>query len=228
MQHALELTHATGAVHAMCFMDLDRFKVVNDTCGHVAGDELLRQLGQLLQARVRSVDVVARLGGDEFAILLQKCALNDALQVANNVLKSIADFQFVWGQNTFNLGVSIGLVAINSNFKRLAQVMNAADTACYAAKDGGRNRIVVFREDEAALARERGESDWVARAKRALADNRLFLEAQPIQPLAPRTKSRRTTNCWSACATIPAARCRPGPFCRPSSAATSRSATTAG
>jgi diguanylate cyclase (GGDEF)-like protein/PAS domain S-box-containing protein len=185
LQHALELTHATGKTHAICFMDLDRFKVVNDTCGHVAGDELLRQLGHLLQARVRSADVVARLGGDEFAILLQNCGLNDALQVANDVLKSIADFQFVWGQNTFSLGVSIGLVAINSNFKRLAQVMNAADTACYAAKDGGRNRVVVFREDEAALARERGESDWVARARRALADNRLFLEAQPIQPLAP-------------------------------------------
>jgi diguanylate cyclase (GGDEF)-like protein/PAS domain S-box-containing protein len=126
LQHALELTHATGTAHAVCFMDLDRFKVVNDTCGHVAGDELLRQLAQLLQARVRSVDVVARLGGDEFGILLQNCALNDALQVANDVLKSIADFQFVWGQNTFNLGISIGVVAINSGFRRLAQVMNAA------------------------------------------------------------------------------------------------------
>jgi diguanylate cyclase (GGDEF)-like protein/PAS domain S-box-containing protein len=184
LQHALELTHATGTTHAVCFMDLDRFKVVNDTCGHVAGDELLRQLGQLVQGKVRSADVVARLGGDEFAILLQNCSLNDALQVANNVLKAIADFQFVWAQTTFNLGVSVGVVAVNSHFRRLAQVMNAADTACYAAKDSGRNRIAVFQEDEAALARERGESDWVARARRALAENRLFLVAQPIQALA--------------------------------------------
>jgi diguanylate cyclase (GGDEF)-like protein len=166
-------------------MDLDRFKVVNDTCGHVAGDELLRQLGQLLQNKVRTADVVARLGGDEFAVLLQNCGPNDALQVANNVLKAISGYQFVWGQKTFNLGISIGVVAINTHFKRLEQVMNAADAACYAAKDGGRNRIVVYQDDSATLARQRSEADWVGRAKRALVDDRLFLEAQPIQPLAP-------------------------------------------
>jgi diguanylate cyclase (GGDEF)-like protein/PAS domain S-box-containing protein len=185
LQHALELTQATGATHAVCFMDLDRFKVVNDTCGHVAGDELLRQLGQMLQNKVRAADVVARLGGDEFAVLLQNCGPADALQVANNVLKAISEFQFVWGQNTFNLGVSIGVVPIDAHFKRLAQVMDAADAACYAAKDRGRNRVVVFQEDAVTLARQRRESDWVARAKRALADDRLFLEAQAIQPLAP-------------------------------------------
>ena len=184
LQHALELAHATGATHAVCFMDLDRFKVVNDTCGHVAGDELLRQLGQLLQNKVRQADVVARLGGDEFAILLQNCGPNDALQVANVVLKAIAGFQFVWGQHSFNLAASIGLVVINSHFKRLAQVMSAADTACYAAKDGGRNRVVVYQEDAATMARQRTETDWIGRAKRALVDNRLFLEAQPIRPLA--------------------------------------------
>jgi diguanylate cyclase (GGDEF)-like protein len=184
LQHALELAHATGATHAVCFMDLDRFKVVNDTCGHVAGDELLRQLGQLLQNKVRQADVVARLGGDEFAILLQNCGPSDALQVANVVLKAIAGFQFVWGQHSFNLAASIGLVVINSQFKRLAQVMSAADTACYAAKDGGRNRVVVYQEDAATMARQRTETDWIGRAKRALADNRLFLEAQPIRPLA--------------------------------------------
>jgi len=184
LQHALELAHATGATHAVCFMDLDRFKVVNDTCGHVAGDELLRQLGQLLQNKVRQADVVARLGGDEFAILLQNCGPNDALQVANVVLKAIAGFQFVWGQHSFNLAASIGLVVINSHFKRLAQVMSAADTACYAAKDSGRNRVVVYQEDAATMARQRTETDWIGRAKRALVDNRLFLEAQPIRPLA--------------------------------------------
>jgi diguanylate cyclase (GGDEF)-like protein/PAS domain S-box-containing protein len=184
LQHALELSHATGAVHAVCFLDLDRFKVVNDSCGHVAGDELLRQLGQLLPSKVRSADIVARLGGDEFAILLQNCGASDALQVANNVLKAVASFQFVWGAHVFDLGVSIGIVVIDSHFRRIAQVISAADAACYAAKDGGRNRVSIFQEDAVSTARQRTESDWVARARRALAENRLFLEAQPIRPLA--------------------------------------------
>jgi diguanylate cyclase (GGDEF)-like protein/PAS domain S-box-containing protein len=184
LQHALELSHATGATHAVCFMDLDRFKIVNDTCGHVAGDELLRQIGQLLQSKLRAVDVVARFGGDEFAILLQNCGPNDALQVANNVLRAVSAFQFVWGQHTFSLGISIGVVVINSHFRRLAQVISAADTACYAAKDGGRNRVVMYQEDDATMTRQRAEADWVGRAKRALVENRLFLEAQPIRPLA--------------------------------------------
>ncbi len=184
LQRALEMTQAAGATHAVCFLDLDRFKTINDTCGHVAGDELLRQLGQALQQKVRAADVVARLGGDEFAVLLHNCGPNDALQVANNLLKAVDQFQFVWGANSFSLGVSIGVVAINSHFKRIAQVMNAADTACYAAKDAGRNRVYVYQEDAAFVARRHGEMEWVARAKRALAENRLFLEAQPIQPLA--------------------------------------------
>jgi diguanylate cyclase (GGDEF)-like protein/PAS domain S-box-containing protein len=186
LQHALELSHATGAAHAVCFMDLDRFKDVNDSCGHVAGDELLRQLGALLRSRVRNADVVARLGGDEFAILLQNCGPTDAMQVASSVLQSIAAFQFVWGQQSFSLGVSIGLVLVNSNFRRIANVMSAADSACYAAKDGGRNRVVVYQEDGAG-ARQRSEADWVGRVRRALAEDRLFLEAQPIRALAPRS-----------------------------------------
>jgi diguanylate cyclase (GGDEF)-like protein len=157
---------------------------VNDTCGHVAGDELLRQLGQMLPAKVRQADVVARLGGDEFAILLQNCGPNDALQVANNVLRAVSGFQFIWGAHTFSLGASIGVVVITSNFRRMAQVMSAADTACYAAKDGGRNRVVVYTDDADGAARQRIDTDWVGRARRALVENRLFLEAQPIRPLA--------------------------------------------
>jgi len=186
LQHSLELSHAAGTTHAVCFLDLDRFKDVNDTCGHVAGDELLRQLGPLLRSRVRTADVVARLGGDEFAILLQNCGPADALQVAHGVLKAIAGFQFVWGQHVFSLGASIGLVHVNSHFRRIAQVMSAADSACYAAKDGGRNRVVVY-EEECAAVRQRSEADWVARVRRALVDDRLFLAAQPIRALAPRT-----------------------------------------
>jgi diguanylate cyclase (GGDEF)-like protein/PAS domain S-box-containing protein len=184
LQHSLELSHATGATHAVCFMDLDRFKIVNDTCGHVAGDELLRQLGQLLRAKVRTADVVARLGGDEFAILLQNCGSADAHQVADNVLKAVAGFQFAWGPHVFSLGMSIGIVVVNSHFRRIAQVLGAADQACYAAKDGGRNRIVVFQDDLLDDARQRSQADWVSRVRRALTDDRLFLEAQPIHPLA--------------------------------------------
>jgi diguanylate cyclase (GGDEF)-like protein/PAS domain S-box-containing protein len=192
LQRALELSQATGAQHSMLFLDLDRFKVVNDTCGHVAGDELLRQIGQLLQQRVRSADIVARLGGDEFAVLLHNCSVNDALQVANTLLKSLREFEFVWSSHRFTIGVSIGLVRIDSNMKRMAQVMSAADSACYAAKDAGRNRVTVYTEDDALLLQRRpGEVDWVARAKRALVDNRLFLEAQLVQPLIPGPDGRQ-------------------------------------
>jgi len=185
LQRALELTQATATMHAVCYMDLDRFKAVNDTCGHVAGDELLRQLGQVLQQKVRAADIVARLGGDEFAVLLQNCGLNDALQVSQNLLKAVQQFEFIWGASKFVLGASIGVVSVHGGFKRIAQVMNAADTACYAAKDLGRNRVHVYQEDETHVLRRHGELDWVARAKRALAENRLFLEAQEIRPLAP-------------------------------------------
>jgi diguanylate cyclase (GGDEF)-like protein/PAS domain S-box-containing protein len=183
LQRAIEMSQATGAEHAMLYLDLDRFKIVNDTCGHVAGDELLRQLGEVLQHRVRNNDVVARLGGDEFAVLLHNCASDDAQQIGANLLKTVDDFEFIWGTNKFTLGVSVGLVAINANFKRITQVMNAADSACYAAKDAGRNRIATYQEDSRLVERRHGEMEWVARAKRALIENRLFLEAQEIRPL---------------------------------------------
>jgi diguanylate cyclase (GGDEF)-like protein/PAS domain S-box-containing protein len=183
LQRALELTHATGATHALLYCDLDRLKTINDTCGHVAGDELLRQAGQRLSQRVRAGDLVGRLGGDEFAVLLHNCAPSDAMQVANNLLQSVSGTQFVFGTRAFSVGISIGVVAINSHMRRLAQVLNAADTACYAAKDNGRNRVVLYEEDATAISKRDGEVEWVARAKRALTENRLFLEAQSIVPL---------------------------------------------
>ncbi|HET9694616.1 MAG TPA: EAL domain-containing protein [Steroidobacteraceae bacterium] len=185
LQRALEMTQATGAEHAVLFLDLDRFKAVNDSCGHVAGDELLRQLGEVLPARIRAADVIARLGGDEFAVLLHNCALQDALQVGQALLKSVHGFEFIWGAHRFSLGVSIGVVVLDARFKRIAQVLNAADSACYQAKDAGRNRLVVYQEDAPALQQRHGEMGWVTRAKRALVENQLFLEAQLIQPLGP-------------------------------------------
>jgi len=184
LQRALELVQATGKTHAVCFMDLDRFKTVNDSCGHVAGDELLRQLGQVLEKNVRSADVVARLGGDEFAVLLHNCDSGDAEQVAGNLLRAVDEYQFVWGSKAYSLGISIGVVIVNPHMRRIAQVMNAADAACYAAKDAGRNRVHVYKEDDALIEHRHGEMEWVLRAKRGLNENRLFLEAQPIVPLA--------------------------------------------
>ena len=182
LQRALESVQV-GSTHAVCYLDLDQFKIINDTCGHIAGDELLRQLAQVLQTKVRSKDSLARLGGDEFGLLLYDCHIEDAVQVANVLLKTVEHHVFVWGNNTFSVGASIGLVPVTASFRRVTQVLQAADAACYAAKDQGRNRIHVYQEDDTLVAQRHGEMQWVARVKRALNDNRFFLEAQPIVPL---------------------------------------------
>jgi diguanylate cyclase (GGDEF)-like protein/PAS domain S-box-containing protein len=188
LQRAMESSQATAATHVVCFLDLDRFKVINDTAGHVAGDEVLRQLAQLLQHKVRAKDVVARLGGDEFAVLLHACSMGDGVQIANTLIHSIAEHPFVWGASRFTVGVSIGLVPIDNTFRRIAQVMNAADTACYAAKEFGRGRLYIYEEDAGDVARRQGEMEWVTRARNALSDNRLYLDAQKIMPLTARGK----------------------------------------
>jgi diguanylate cyclase (GGDEF)-like protein/PAS domain S-box-containing protein len=180
LQRALDSVQASDSSHAVCYLDLDQFKVINDTCGHIAGDELLRQLAQVLQGRVRSHDTLARLGGDEFGLLLHDCVIEDATSVAANLLKAVEQHQFVWGANTFSVGASIGLVPVSANFRRITQVLQAADAACYAAKDQGRNRIHVYQEDDTVVAQRHGEMQWVARVKRALTENRFFLDAQPI------------------------------------------------
>lgn len=185
LQNALDSCQTGHTTHAMCYLDLDQFKVINDTCGHVAGDELLRQLAQTLQGRVRSNDTLARLGGDEFGLLLHNCVLEDALAVAGGLLKAIEQHQFVWGNSTFSVGASIGLVPVTTAFRRITQVLQAADAACYAAKDQGRNRIHVYQEDDSLVAQRHGEMQWVARVKRALTENRFFLEAQPVVAIAP-------------------------------------------
>jgi diguanylate cyclase (GGDEF)-like protein/PAS domain S-box-containing protein len=183
LQRALDSAQATGTGHAVCYLDLDQFKVINDTCGHVAGDELLRQLAQLLQSRVRSNDALARLGGDEFGLLLHDCSMADALGIANALLRAVEQYQFVWAASTFTVGASIGVVPLSGNFRRITQVLQAADAACYAAKDQGRNRVHVYQEDDAVVAQRHGEMQWVARVKRALTENRFLLEAQPIVPI---------------------------------------------
>jgi EAL domain-containing protein (putative c-di-GMP-specific phosphodiesterase class I) len=133
---------------------------------------------------VRSNDTLARLGGDEFGVLLHNCPIADAMAVASGLLKAIEQHQFVWGSSTFSVGASIGVVPVSTEFRRITQVMQAADAACYAAKDQGRNRIHLYREDDSLVAQRHGEMQWVARVKQALAENRFYLDAQAIVPVS--------------------------------------------
>jgi len=169
--------------HALCFMDLDQFKIINDTCGHSAGDEMLRQLGSTLQSAVRHRDTLARLGGDEFGVLMEHCSLDDAHRVATSLQKAIQDYQFLWEGRGFKVGVSIGLVTISPDTDSLTELLKQADAACYMAKDMGRNRIHVYHEEDSEIALRHGEMQWVTRIHQAIADNRFCLYAQPIVPL---------------------------------------------
>jgi diguanylate cyclase (GGDEF)-like protein/PAS domain S-box-containing protein len=168
---------------AVLYMDLDQFKVVNDTCGHAAGDLLLRQLAELLRARVPRNGVLARLGGDEFAVLLVDCSLADAGEIAEHVRAATAAFRFMWQNSAMQVGVSIGIVAVEAASDSVGSVMSSADVACYVAKDLGRNRIHVYEERDAAERHQ--EMQWVARINRALEDERFELFFQPIVPIDP-------------------------------------------
>ncbi|MCE2948836.1 MAG: EAL domain-containing protein [bacterium] len=171
--------------HALAYLDLDQFKVVNDTCGHAAGDQLLRQLAARLHERMRKHDTMARLGGDEFGVLLEDCPPEQARRIANAIVQSVRDYRFTWEGKTFTIGVSIGLVTVDHTSGSSASVMSAADAACYAAKERGRNRVHVYHPDDAELAQRQGEMQWVARLDAAIEQNRLRLDAQPIMPLQP-------------------------------------------
>ncbi len=171
---------------ALLYMDLDQFKVVNDTCGHTAGDQLLRQLSELLQGRVRTTDVLARLGGDEFAVLLADCSIDEALQVAEDLREAIAGYRFIWREGAMAVGVSIGLVPIGHQDNSVASLLSAADVACYVAKDLGRNRIHIYHEGDA--AERHREMQWVSRITEACEEDRLELYFQPVVPIGDRTE----------------------------------------
>lgn len=166
--------------HALCYLDLDQFKVVNDTAGHAAGDELLRQLTTLLQKGVRASDTLARLGGDEFGLLLTQCPLSQAAQIAETLKDLVYQFRFIWNSQTFIVGVSIGVVAIDQTSQDLTHVLGAADAACYAAKANGRNCVHVYNLDDSELIRQRGERLAVSKISRALETNHFCLYFQKI------------------------------------------------
>lgn len=185
LEEAITAAKLENVEHILCYLDLDQFKVVNDTCGHLAGDELLRQLAILLKNQVRNSDVVARLGGDEFGVLLPLCPLEIGEQIAQKIRTKIQDFRFLWQNNTFRLGVSIGLVPIDADTNNLNTLLSAADAACFAAKERGRNRVHVYQANDLELAQQRAERQWVSRLTQALEENRFSLYCQEIVSISP-------------------------------------------
>jgi len=178
LQRALDHTLRDGEEHALCYLDLDQFKVVNDTFGHTAGDALLRQLAEIVHARIRATDLLARLGGDEFGMLLERCNETRALEVAESIRGAIEGYRFEWQDSFTTVRCSIGVVMVSQEEADVASLMSSADVACYSAKDMGRNQVHLYRDSDASLRHE--EMKWVSRISSAVEDNRLELYYQPI------------------------------------------------
>jgi diguanylate cyclase (GGDEF)-like protein len=185
LDRAVLASQQHGRTHALCYMDLDQFKVINDTCGHAAGDEMLCQLSLLLKALMRERDTLARLGGDEFAMLLENCNLEDALKIADQCRAAIQRYHFKWETRIFTVGASIGLVMIDQDAGTAANLLSAADAACYVAKDRGRNQIHVYEHKDSELVRHRDEMQWVGRIHKAFDEKRFKLYWQEIRPVLP-------------------------------------------
>ena len=176
----IKKTRHNESHHALCYLDLDRFKVVNDTCGHAAGDRLLKQITKSIKNRIRASDILARMGGDEFAILLYECEIEAAQTIALQIRQLVQEFRFVWEDRVFKIGVSIGLVAIDSSTEDIHSIVSYADSACYAAKELGGNCVHLYDERDLIVAQQRGERQWIQKLNRALEENRFCLYAQKI------------------------------------------------
>ncbi len=190
LKNLVEDVQQSSAEHALCYLDLDQFKIVNDTCGHLAGDELLRQIGDVLKSNIRQHDLLARLGGDEFGVLMYDCSMQQALRVCDKLRSVIRDFLFCWEDRSFNVGVSIGISMINKTSGNAVELLKEADAACYAAKEKGRNRVHVFTPDDEELASRQGEMQWVERIQRGLDENRFCLYGQLIVPVDGRQEGK--------------------------------------
>ncbi len=188
---ALQSASQMGRHHAVMYLDLDQFKVVNDTCGHAAGDQLMRQVSTLLHHCLREGDTLARLGGDEFGVLLENCPPDAALRIADKLRQTVTEFHFAWAHLSFNIGVSIGLVNVEDGLFTLAEVMRTADTACYMAKEKGRNRVQVYHPEDSELSLRQGEMEWVGRLQKALDENRFVLHAQDIKHVKEQKEAGR-------------------------------------
>ena len=178
--------------HALCFLDLDKFKSVNDSCGHKAGDELLVQLTRVIKNNIRSHDTLARIGGDEFGLLLEGCSLEKAVEIAEGIVSLIKNYEFNWQNKKFHVGVSIGLVMVNHETRNIERALSQADIACYAAKDMGRNQVHVHGLDDARVRRMHKELSWVADINNTSCKNRFSLYLQAIENL----QSSQTSNMY--------------------------------
>jgi len=184
LKRAIRTARAEQRLHVLLYLDLDEFKTINDTCGHLVGDEMLKQITALLRSRVRRSDTLARIGGDEFGVLLEDCPLDHARQIAEDTRRSVREFRFRWRDQMFSVGVSIGFVAIDGDSGDISHVMGAADAACYVAKEGGKNRVHEHELDDTTIAERYGEMQWIHRIHEAFDDRRFRLYYQLIQPLA--------------------------------------------
>jgi diguanylate cyclase len=182
---ALQDTYVASQEHAVLYIDLDQFKVVNDICGHSAGDRLLVDVAAVFRRALRGTDIAARLGGDEFGVVLRNCGRELAQEVAESLCAQLNELRFEHDGRRFRVGASIGMVVLESNhWKSTAEVLKAADVSCYAAKEGGRNRVHVFREEDERLQQRRSDMDWVNRIEQALDDDRFTLFHQEIRGIA--------------------------------------------
>ncbi len=184
LSHALMSSAQLGRHHAVMYLDLDQFKVVNDTSGHAAGDQLMRQVSAVLQRRLREGDTLARLGGDEFGVLLENCSSDNALRIADELRQTVMEFHFAWENRSFSIGVSIGVVNVEDDLFTIADVLSAADAACYMAKEKGRNRVQVYHREDSELSMRHGEMEWVGRLQKALDEDRFVLYSQDIVALS--------------------------------------------
>ncbi len=190
LRRVLQTSDMEPSEHALCYLDLDQFKVVNDTCGHVAGDELLRQLAEVLGQHLRRRDTLARLGGDEFGILLEHCSVERATKFAQNLCAALVAHRFTWDRACFRISASVGLVPIGPHCGGIDQVLAQADAACYAAKEAGGNRVQVFRIDDLDHERRAGEMRWVPRLQEALEQGGFELYCQELRALGRDSSSR--------------------------------------
>jgi diguanylate cyclase (GGDEF)-like protein/PAS domain S-box-containing protein len=188
LRRVLNKAREDHSEHALLFIDLDQFKLVNDACGHLVGDQLLQQVSKLLGETARARDTLARLGGDEFALILEDCSAAQAQRVAQQVCERMDDFRFMHGDRRFRIGASIGLVPVDKRWGNTAAIMQAADTSCYAAKDAGRNRVHTWFDTDQAMRARHGEMQWAARLEQALDENRFVLYAQRIEALDQQTR----------------------------------------
>lgn len=186
LAHALQDAHETGRYHVLLYLDLDQFKIINDTCGHIAGDELLKQMASLLSRHIRSDDTLARLGGDEFGVLLRGCDGFHARKVAEMLCEEVREYRFVWHNKPFSVSLSVGMVVISHAYNSTSELLSHADLACYTAKDRGRNNVQLYQANDADMQRRQSDMQWTSRLQHALQTDSFFLCHQEMIALQAR------------------------------------------